>query len=163
MTSHDRVCIIEVMGRRCGDIALYSAVAGGAEGIIVPEKDFDVEKMCQRIKVNREKGKNSEIIVLAVGVMKAEELKARMKLFLDVSIRTMTLGHIQRGGSPTGRDRILAARMGVKAVELLKEGQTNRVVGIRNEKIVDMDISEALEMESTFDGELYRIARILSY
>lgn len=163
MTSHDRVCIVEVMGRTVGDIALYSAVSGGADDIIVPESPYRIEDVCRDIEDNARKGKSSDIIILAEGAGKAEEVKSEIKAHCSASVRTMVLGHIQRGGSPTARDRILAARTGVRAVELIREGATNRLVGVRGEGIYDIDIEEALSMKKSFDAELYKTAKIISF
>ena len=165
MTSHDRVSIIEVMGRRCGDIALYAGIAGGAEIILTPEMGLDIEAVCSTIKENLEKGKCSDIIVLAEGVCSAEELKIMIDYRVGknlASLRTTRLGHIQRGGTPTMQDRLLGAQFGVRAVEVLLEGKTSRVVGIKDNKIIDEDIDEALAKTEVFNEKLYRDAKILS-
>ena len=163
MTSHDRVCIIEVMGRKCGDIALYAGLGGGAEIILVPEEPFDLNAVVKSIKLNQRIGKTSDIIVLAEGVCKAEELKARLKENgVTGSIKTTTLGYIQRGGTPSNQDRTLAAEFAIRAVDLLLENRGGRVVGIRNNAIVDEDIGEALAMERRFNDDLYKKSRILS-
>lgn len=163
MTSHDRVNIVEVMGRKCGDIALYAGIGGGAECILVPEMEYDLDVICNNILVNQQKGKCSDIIVLAEGVMSATELKEKIKAKVEgVSLRTTTLGHIQRGGAPTMRDRTLAAQFGVKAIDCLLEGKTSRVIGIRNEQIIDEDIEIALARPAKFKEELYNTAKILS-
>ena len=163
MTSHDRVCIIEVMGRKCGDIALYAGLGGGAEIILVPEEPFDLNAVVKSIKLNQRIGKTSDIIVLAEGVCKAEELKARLKENgVTGSIKTTTLGYIQRGGTPSNQDRTLAAEFALTAVDLLLETTGGRVVGIRNNAIVDEDIGEALAMERRFNDDLYKKSRILS-
>ena len=163
MTSHDRVCIIEAMGRKCGDIALYAGLDGGAEIILVPEEPFDLNAVVKSIKLNQRIGKTSDIIVLAEGVCKAEELKARLKENgVTGSIKTTTLGYIQRGGTPSNQDRTLAAEFAIRAVDLLLENRGGRVVGIRNNAIVDEDIGEALAMERRFNDDLYKKSRILS-
>lgn len=163
MTSHDRACIIEVMGRHCGDIALYSGIAGGAEAMLVPEIPFDLDALCNNMKKNIIKGKVSDIIILAEGVCSAAELKCKIEDKVPVSIRTVKLGYIQRGGTPTMADRLLAARCGYRAVELIKNGNLGaRVVGIRENKIIDMDITEALNMPRIFDKDLYKIATLLA-
>ena len=163
MTSHDRVCIIEVMGRKCGDIALYAGLGGGAEIILVPEEPFDLNAVVKSIKLNQRIGKTSDIIVLAEGVCKAEELKARLKENgVTGSIKTTTLGYIQRGGTPSNQDRTLTAEFAIRAVDLLLENRGGRVVGIRNNAIVDEDIGEALAMERRFNDDLYKKSRILS-
>lgn len=162
MTSHDRVCIIEVMGRKCGDIALYAGICGGAEVILVPEVDNDFAQVVKKISLNQRIGKTSDIIVLAEGVCKAEELKQRLKdSGITGSIKTTTLGYIQRGGAPTMFDRVLAARCGVKAVDLLMADKGGKVVGIRQNEIIDMDIEEALGMPRKFNKELFDTAMIL--
>ena len=145
-SSHDRVNIIEVMGRHCGDLALFAGIAGGAESIIVPEMNTSTEDIVKKLKTTQKRGKKHSIIVLAEG---AEN-------------RITVLGHVQRGGSPSAFDRILASRLGNKAVELLIEGKSGRVVGIKDNKIIDMDIDEALSMKKTFDDDLYEMAKILS-
>lgn len=164
MTSHERVSIVEVMGRHCGDIALYAGISSGAEVIIVPEIPYTVDDVCAKLTRNINSGKHSGIIVLAEGAGKAEDLKEHIKEKIGevVSIKTAVLGHIQRGGSPTMADRLLAARVGYRAVELLMEGKGNRVVGIHDNKIVDYDIVEALSKKKAFNKKLYDIANIVS-
>lgn len=162
MTSHDRVCIIEVMGRKCGDIAVYAGLAGGAEILLIPEVPVDIEKVSKKIIQNTIKGKKSDIIMLAEGVCDAEELRIELKKRTGTSLRTVKLGHIQRGGAPSMADRILGAKFAAKAVDLLKQDIGGRAVGIKNNKIFDMDISEALDLPRTFDKELYDLANSLS-
>ena len=163
MTSHDRVCIIEVMGRKCGDIALYAGLGGGAEITLVPEENFDLNAVVKSIKLNQRIGKTSDIIVLAEGVCKAEELKQELKdNGILGSIKTTTLGYIQRGGAPSMFDRVLAARCAVRAVDLLMQDKGGRVVGIRNNAIIDEEIGEALKMKREFQTDLYNRTRILS-
>ena len=162
-SSHERVSIVEVMGRHCGDLALYAGIAGGAEGIIVPEKEFDKDELCKTILEGKLKGKNHNLILLAEGIGGANELAKYVEEMTGIETRATILGHIQRGGSPSAFDRILASKMAAKAVEVLIEGKTARVVGIRDGKIIDEEIDEALAMESKFDEKLYEISRILSY
>ena len=166
MTSHDRVCIIEVMGRKCGDIALYAGLCGGAEIILVPEVqknlEEDLKKVVKKICLNQRVGKTSDIIVLAEGVCKAEDLKQRLKdSGVQGSIKTTTLGYIQRGGAPSMADRVLAARCAVKAVDLLMEDNGGKVVGIKQNQIVAEDIETALKAPRKFDEKLYETAMIL--
>ena len=162
MTSHERVCIVEVMGRKCGDIALYAGLGGGAEVIIVPEVHNDIAQIAKSIAINKRKGKTSDIIVLAEGVCRAVELKQQLKdQGITSSIKTTELGYIQRGGAPSMQDRMLAAQFGVRAVDVLLEGKGSRVVGIKDNKIVDVDTTEALKMERVFNTELYNCASIL--
>ena len=161
-SSHERVNIIEVMGRHCGDLALYSGLAGGAETIIVPEVDYKIEDICLRLETTKKRGKRHSIIVLAEGVGNANDLGKEIVERTGADLRVTVLGHVQRGGSPTAFDRLLASRMGVKAVELLLDGKSARVVGIRDDKIMDMDINEALSMKRDFDKKTYQMAQILS-
>lgn len=164
MTSHDRACIIEVMGRHCGDIALYSGMAGGAESIIVPELPFNIDEICAKMRRNVIKGKVSDIIVLAEGVCSAEQLKAEIHDRTGVTIRTVKLGYIQRGGTPSMADRVLAARCADRAVELLYEDSaTSRVIGIKNNVIVDVEIEEALSIKKQFNEKMMEIANRLSF
>ncbi len=162
MTSHERVSVVEVMGRRCGDIALYSGIASGAEIIVVPEVSFDMEDIVDRINRSRSNGKHSNIIVIAEGVMSAEEFGKRLQAKTTHSVRPTCIGHVQRGGSPTMADRMLAAQFGNKAVRLLNDGIGNRAVGIRDNKIIDMDIIEAVSMKKTFNYELYETLQMIS-
>lgn len=161
MISHDRLNIVEVMGRHCGDIALYSGLAGGAEIILVPEIQVDLDELCKRIQVSMHSGKTSNLIVVAEGVMSAPKLMEEIKSRMDVSVRTTTLGHIQRGGMPSMQDRVLAAKMGCRAVEEILKGNGGAVVGIRNEEIIVEPIAEALSHPSNFNFDLYRTANIL--
>ncbi len=164
MTSHNRVCIIEVMGRKCGDIAVYAGVAGGAEVILIPEIPYNIEDVIKTIKYDRIKGKQSVIIILAEGVCSCGDLKEELMNKLDgIQVRTVKLGYIQRGGTPSMADRVFASRCGARAVELLKKGDSGcRVIGTKDNKIIDMDVDEALAIPSTFDKELYRIATMLA-
>lgn len=162
-SSHERVSIVEVMGRNCGDLALYSGVAGGAESVIVPEKEFNEDNLCRTILEGKLRGKLHNLVILAEGAGKAEPLAKKVQEVTGIETRATVLGHIQRGGSPSAFDIILASRVGAKAVELLVEGKSSRVVGMRENKVIDDDIEEALSMENKFDDELYNIANIISY
>ena len=165
-SSHDRVNIIEVMGRHCGDLALFAGIAGGAESIIVPEMDTKTEDIVKKLKTTQKRGKKHSIIVLAEGAENIEGgalgLRSALTIEDKADVRITVLGHVQRGGSPSAFDRILASRLGNKAVELLIEGKSGRVVGIKDNKVIDMDIDEALSMKKTFDDDLYEMAKILS-
>ena len=164
MTSHDRACVIEVMGRHCGDIALYSGIAGGAESIIVPELPFSIDAICDKMNKNIIKGKVSDIIVLAEGVCSCEELKKQIQDRVNITIRTVKLGYLQRGGTPSMADRVLAARCADRAVTLLKNNMSGaRAVGIKNNAIIDMPIDEALKQERIFNKEMYEMATKLSF
>ena len=162
MTSHERVSVVEVMGRHCGDIALYSGIASGAEIIVVPEIAFDMSDIVERINRSRASGKHSNIIVIAEGVMSADDFAKQLQAVTPYSVRPTCIGHVQRGGSPSMADRMLAAQFGNKAVRLLKEGHGNRVVGIHDNKIIDMDIIEAVSMKKTFNYELYETLQMIS-
>lgn len=161
-TSHGRANIIEVMGRHCGDIALMAGVAGGAESIIVPEVGISVDQVCNKLLKGRNRGKLHSIIILAEGVGGAVEMSKEIEDKTGIETRVTILGHLQRGGSPTAADRILASKMGAKAVDLLLQGVGNRVVGVNGKKVIDMDIDEALSIKSNFDMETYELAKILS-
>ncbi len=162
MTSHERISVVEVMGRHCGDIALYSGIASGAEIIVVPEIKFDLNEIVTRINRSRASGKHSNIIVVAEGVMSAEQFAKQLQSVTEYSVRPTCIGHVQRGGSPSMADRMLAAQFGNKAVRLLNEGIGNRVVGIRDNKIIDMDIIEAVSMKKQFNLELYETLQMIS-
>lgn len=162
MTSHERVSVVEVMGRHCGDIALYSGIASGAEIIVVPEIAFNMNEIVSRINRSRANGKHSNIIVIAEGVMGAEQFAKQLQAHTQHSVRPTCIGHVQRGGSPSMADRMLAAQFGNKAVRLLNDGIGNRVVGIRDNKIIDMDIIEAVSMKKTFNHELYETLQMIS-
>lgn len=161
-TSHERVSIVEVMGRHCGDIALYSGLAGGAESIIIPEKKYDFNELCKVIIEGKVRGKMHNLILLAEGVGGAEELAKSIQEVTGIDARATVLGHIQRGGSPSAYDRVLASRLGARAVEVLAEEKTQRVVGIKNNQIIDLDIDEALSLPREFDEKFYELTNILS-
>lgn len=161
--SHDRCSIVEVMGRRCGDIALQTGISAGATAILVPEVEFNIEKdVISRIINTQKTGKKHFIIVVAEGVGKVNDLAKYIEQRLGIEARATILGHVQRGGTPTVRDRVVASQMGYKAVELLNQGFGNRVVVMRDGKITDLDIDEALSMERVFDMELYNVAMTIS-
>lgn len=162
MTSHDRCVIVEVMGRNCGDIALYSAICGGAEACLVPEIPFDINKLANSLLENKEKGKTSNIIIAAEGVKGVRDLEKTLIGLTGMDIKTSILGHIQRGGAPSMADRMLATRFSVSAVDCIIAGKTNRVVGIKNNKIFDENITTALAIPRQIDEELYEIAKKLS-
>ena len=161
--SHDRCSIVEVMGRRCGDIALQTGIATGATAILVPEIPYNIERdVIQRIVNTQKTGKKHFIIVVAEGVGKVAELANYIENRLGIETRATILGHVQRGGSPTLRDRVVASEMGFRAVELLEKNLGNRVVAMKEGKIVDLDINEALDMQRVFDEDLYKIAMTIS-
>lgn len=155
MNSHERTGVVEVMGNKCGDIALYSAIAGGAEHVIIPEVEFDIDYICERILANRIKGKMTSMVLIAEGAGKGEAVANYMRAKAGLDAKAIVLGYLQRGGAPTSADRLRATRMGYRAVQLLARGIGNRVVGVRDEKVIDEDIDEALQMELIFPQQLY--------
>ncbi|WP_433743621.1 6-phosphofructokinase [Falsibacillus pallidus] len=161
-TSHERTFIIEVMGRHAGDIALWAGLAGGAETIVIPEDNFDMDEVANRLKKGHERGKKHSIIVVAEGVMSGPEFAEKLESATNFETRVSVLGHIQRGGSPTAFDRVLASRLGAHAVELLLEGKGGRAVGIEKNRLVDYDIIEALAMPHRVDLDMYRLSKELS-
>lgn len=161
--SHDRCSVVEVMGRRCGDIALHTGIATGAIAVLVPEMGFDFQRdVIDRIRTAQKTGKRHFIVVVAEGVGHTQEITERIQQETGIESRATILGHVQRGGSPTLRDRVVASRMGYHAVELLDKGVGNRVVALKGEEIVDYDITEALDMPRVFDEKLYKVAAKLS-
>jgi 6-phosphofructokinase 1 len=160
--SHGRTNIVEVMGRNCGDIALYSGLAGGAGSIIVPELDFDIDKICEKALRAKNRGKLHNIIILAEGVGNPYEIAEAMTDKTGLETKVTVLGYLQRGGTPVTIDRIIASEMGRKAVELLMENKTNRVLGVKCNNIIDMDLTEALNMKKVIDTDMYHTADILS-
>ena len=156
--SHERCSICEVMGRNAGDIALHTGIAVGATAILVPEVKTTVNEIIQKIENGEKTGKEHFIIVVAEGVGHVNELAKEIEEKTGIESRATVLGHVQRGGNASLRDRVLASQMGHKAVEILSQGIGNRVVAIRNSKIVDFDIYEALQMDRSFDMDLYNIA-----
>lgn len=161
-TSHGRANVIEVMGRNCGDIALYAGLAGGAESIIIPEVGLDIDEVAKRALQGKNRGKLHHIIVLAEGVGNAYDLSKLMVDKTGIDTRVTILGYIQRGGTPTSFDRIIASKMGNKAIELLKEGKSGRALGIKCNNIIDLEINDALAIEKSFDLEMYNTAKTLS-
>ena len=161
-SSHGRTTIIEVMGRHCGDIALHAGLAGGAETILIPERPFDLENIANKLIAGKERGKLHSIIIKAEGVeMDSHELAKRFAEITGSEARVVDLGYIQRGGSPTARDRILASRMGVRCVELIREGEVNAAIGIKGDNIVEYPLAVALAMEKKTHFDYQRICDIL--
>ncbi|SEM37620.1 6-phosphofructokinase [Mesobacillus persicus] len=161
-SSHERTFIVEVMGRNAGDIALWAGLAGGAETILIPEAEQDIQEIAQRLKKGQDRGKKHSIIIVAEGVMNGYEASKQIQEVADMDIRVTVLGHVQRGGSPTVTDRVLASRLGARAVELLLADKGGRAVGIENNKLVDYDIIEALAMPHKVDLDLYKLSSELS-
>lgn len=162
MQSHDRVSLVEVMGRRCGDIALYSAIAGGAEYILVPELPYDLDEIARSLIKSKLRGKTSNMIVLAEGAGDRDEIVKYLNEKAGVNIKITHLGHVQRGGSPTMADRILATRLAVKAVDMIKdENSVSSAMGIKGNKIIAVPFEEVFTAKRAFDEELYSAQRIL--
>ena len=161
-TSHDRTFIVEVMGRDAGDLALWAGLAGGAETIIIPEVTMNMEEVVERLKSGTSRGKKHSIIIVAEGVMSGSEFAAKLMEHANIETRVSVLGHIQRGGSPTGRDRVLASMFGARAVEVLMAGNGGRAVGVQNHEVVDYDMNEAFEKNEVFDKNMYQLSKELS-
>ena len=160
--SHDRCSVVEVMGRRAGYLALQTGIAVGATAVLVPEVEFKIEDVIEKIKATQKTGKKHFIIVVAEGVGGVEEIAKKIEEGTGVESRATILGHVQRGGNPTIRDRVMATEMGYAAVKLLNEGIGNRVIGWKNGEIVNYDIYEGLNMKKPFDNEMYEIANTTS-
>ena len=160
--SHERTYLVEVMGRNCGDLALYSAIAGGASGVMIPEIKSSIEDIAEVIKKRRSQGKLYDIIVVAEGAGNVLEIEKELSKKVDTSIRVTILGHTQRGGSPTASDRILATKLGIKAVELLIEGKPGLMVGMQSGKVTTHTLSYAWENYNKTSEEDYKIANMLS-
>lgn len=161
-TSHERTFVIEVMGRNAGDIALWAGLSGGAETILIPEENYDMKDIAERLRKGQERGKKHSIIIVAEGVCSGVEFAKQLEEYTSLDIKVTVLGHIQRGGSPTAADRVLASRLGARAVELLIEGKGGRAVGIEKNQLVDYDIIEALGRKHTLDLELFKLSKELS-
>ena len=162
MRAHDRVGVVEVMGRNCGDIALWSGVAGGADMIIVPEVPVDWEDCAKQLVKNKLRGQLTSIVIIAEGAGRAEDFARFVNEHTDVEAKAIVPGYIQRGGNPTAFDRVLAARLGQRAVELLADDIGGRAVGIKDDKIIDVSIEEAVEMPDRFDEKLFRFNSVLA-
>lgn len=163
MQSHDRVSLVEVMGRHCGDIALYASIAGGAEYVLIPEKPYNLDEIAKSLIKSKLRGKTSNMIVLAEGAGSRDEIIAYLNEKAGVDIKKTHLGHVQRGGSPTMADRILATRFAIKAVEeLLKEDSVSSAIGIKENKIQAFPFAEALACKKQVNEELYNAINILS-
>lgn len=161
-SSHGRVNIIEVMGRHCGDIALFGGLAGGAEAVIIPEIETDFDDLCKTIIRGKNRGKLHSIILLAEGVGKPYEVAELIEAKTGADVRVSIIGHLQRGGTPTPSDRILGSRLGAFAVELLMNGNGGNAIGIKGNKMVAVDITEALAMKKSYNEEVYKLASILA-
>lgn len=161
-TSHENTFIVEVMGRDAGDIALWAGLAAGAESIIIPEEKYDIDEIIARMKRGEARGKSHSIMIVAEGVMAANDLAKTIKEKTGVEIRVSVLGHIQRGGSPSARDRVLGGRLGARAVEVLLEGRSGKAVGIKNHQVIDYDLEEVFEEGHKAEISLYTLSKELS-
>ncbi|MGI6084134.1 MAG: 6-phosphofructokinase [Acetivibrionales bacterium] len=161
--SHERCSVLEVMGRNAGWIALNCGIAGGAEAIILPEREFDIDKdIIIPIVEGRNRGKKHYLVIVAEGVGGAVDIAKYIEDKTEITTRATILGYIQRGGSPTITDRVMGSRFGACAIQCLAEGRKNRVVAIREGKLVDIDITEALSMEKNIESELITLSKILA-
>jgi 6-phosphofructokinase 1 len=162
-TSHERCSIIEVMGRKAGYIALWCGIANGAEDILLPERyDGDEQALISRIIESRKRGKAHYIIINAEGIGHSTSMAKRIEAATGIETRATILGHMQRGGAPTCKDRVYASIMGAKAVELLAAGKSNRLVAYRNGMFVDYDIKEALAMTKDIPEDEFNISKMLN-
>ena len=161
--SHDRCSVVEVMGRGAGYIALNAGIACGATYVITSEIPYDLDVVAKKMLESKKTGKQHFIIVVSEGVGHSDEIARTLQEKTEIEARTTILGHVQRGGSPTVRDRVVASQMGYYAVELLSQGIGNRIVGMQSSKIVDFDIQEALAMKKPFEEELYHIAGEIAF
>jgi len=160
--SHGRINIVEVMGRHCGDIALHAGLAGGAENVVIPEIYYDTDDICRKIIEGRNRGKIHSLIIVAEGVGKPYDLAEEIKEKTGYETRVSILGYLQRGGSPSAFDRILAARLGARAIDLLVAGNHGRAVGIKNSQVIDVPIESVFNYEKTTNEDYYRLIGILS-
>jgi 6-phosphofructokinase 1 len=161
-TSHERTFILEVMGRSSGQIALHAGLAGGAESILIPEVPYNMDEVIFKLERGINRGKLHSIIVVAEGAASGLEIGEQIRQRSGLETRVTILGHIQRGGSPSAMDRFLASRMGAKAVDVLAAGETRKMIGVRAEQLVAMDMETVLQQKRELDLELYELAGILS-
>lgn len=161
--SHERCSVVEVMGRSAGYIALNNGIAGGADVILIPEVEFNIDTdVIKPILEGRHRGKTDFTIIVAEGVKNAQEICRYIEQKTGMVSRHTVLGYVQRGGSPTAYDRVMASRMGDYAIKTIHEGRLNRIISLQNNKLVDIDIEEGLNMEKTVDKDLLKIAKVLS-
>ncbi|MBM3703101.1 MAG: 6-phosphofructokinase [Actinobacteria bacterium] len=160
-SSHERIFVVEVMGRNSGMIAVNTGIACGADYILIPEIEFDLAKIANQIKHHRE-GKRHTLVIVAEGAASASDVASSIKLLAGHEVRISVLGYIQRGGSPSALDRILAAEFGKKAVDLLLEGESDCMIGIKSMKIETSKFEDILETKKSIDEDLYRLAHILA-
>lgn len=160
--SHSRCSVVEVMGRRAGHIAVVVGVATGATEVITVERPYDLDSICKKILEQKSTGKKHFEIIVAEGVGHSDEIASYIQEHTGIDTRATILGYVQRGGAPSCYDRVMAARMGCFAVELLESGAKNRVIAVKNNKLVDYDIEEALGMQKKYDEHLHKLLATLS-
>ncbi|GAA0429514.1 6-phosphofructokinase [Lentibacillus halophilus] len=161
-SSHERSFIIEVMGRNAGDLALWAGLADGAESILIPEKQDELQEIVDRLNRGQNRGKKHSIIILAEGVGSAFGYADKIKEQADLETRVTVLGHIQRGGSPTASDRVLASRLGAQSIELLLNGEAGKMAGIQNNRLVAHTFADVLAQKHTIDFSMYQLSKELS-
>lgn len=162
MRAHDRVGVVEVMGRNCGDIALWAGIAGPADITLLPERAYSWEDAARRLTDNKLRGRLTSMVIIAEGAGHAEDFAEYVRAHTDVEIKAVVLSYIQRGGDPSAFDRVLATRLGVRAVELLDDGQGGLAVGIRDNKIIEVPLEEAVRKVDRFDAQLYDMNDLLT-
>lgn len=163
-SSHERSSVIEVMGRDAGYIAVHAGIACGAEAVIIPEKKFDFdEDVLRPIIEGKNRGKSHYLVIVAEGVGGAMDMAAEIEKRTGIETTATILGHIQRGGSPTVEDRVRASEMGLKAVETLMEGKSNRLIVVKNHRVCDVDIDEGLAMKKEMNPDLIRLCKVMSW
>lgn len=162
-SAHERTTIVEVMGRHCGDIALHAGLGGGADVILVPEVEMDINSVCRKVLRGQQSGKLHSIIVKAEGVeMSSDELAKVVEERTGTEARAVVPAHIQRGGTPSGRDRLLASLFATKAVQFLYDDEDSKAIGICGSEIVAYDLEKALEIKRDFGNDIYELAKVLS-
>ena len=163
MQSHERCAVVEVMGRHAGYLALYVGVAVGATAVLVPERPYDFHsQVAEKIRHARLNGKTNFMIVVAEGAASAVDVGRQIQEELALDPRVTILGHIQRGGSPTAKDRVMATRMGYEAVRILADGKTNRIICTKDDQIIDLDIDEGLAMKKTLNSEEFKVMTVMT-
>ncbi len=160
--AHSRANVVEVMGRNCGDLALYSGIAGGAESILIPEEDYPIDRVAEKMLNGKNRGKRHHIIVVAEGIGNPYSIAEELQIKTGIETKVTVLGYLQRGGSPNVVDRIMASAMGKDAVDYLMEDGGSFALGIRGNQVVAVPLQESLEAEKHFNKNLYDILKILS-
>ncbi len=161
-SSHERMFVVEVMGRNCGDIALFAGLISGAEEVIVPEMEFSLPEIAERVNKGMQGGKSHFIILVAEGATDPYEFTKELERLTQINTRLAVIGHLQRGGSPSATDRLLATRMGARAIEELRIGSSGVAIGLRGNVLTAKPIAEALAVRDRLSMELYRLAEILA-